>query len=382
MLFSPPREGVNIMEEEFTFGASDTAEEQKIEQMLTYDDKKLETIQLTDSQVQAITDLKGKIDISDTMGVMTYGAKEQARLSDFSEQTLVKVKSHELGDVGKIINELVVELESFDPDESDSFIGKLFKKGKNKINTMLIKFEDVNANVQRIVNNLESHYVTLTNDIMSLEELAQENKLFFQKLSVYVEAGKLKIEELRQTALPELQQKAQSQNQEDLNNLSEFNDQLVQFEKKVHDLDMTKMISQQMATQIRIVQNANKAMAYKIQSTMTNTIPMWKQQMVIALSSQHTLSAIEADNAVSEITNELFRKNAEKIHHVSSQAAESSEKSIVDIETLRQVNQQTISALKDIQTIRDKGAANRQHAQEELLKMRTELANALIETTK
>lgn len=367
--------------EEFTFGAS-TDEAKKIDELLDINTQQPEQITLTTAQTQAITGLKDQIDINDVMGVMTYGSKEQSRLSEFSEQALEKVKSHELGDVGKIINELVVELESFNPEENDGFLTKLFKRGKNKIDTMMIRFEDVNANVSRIVNNLEGHYLTMTNDIISLEEMAEANKTFYQNLSVYVEAGQTKIGELKGTTLPELQRKAASQNQEDLNNLSEFSDKLTQFEKKVHDLDMTKMISQQMATQIRVIQNANKAMAYKIQSTMTNTIPMWKQQMVIALSAQHTLSAIEADNAVSDITNELFKKNAEKIHHVSTQAAEASEKSIVDIDTLEQVNAQTIAALQDIQGIREKGAANRQHAQEELLKMRTELANALIDVTK
>ncbi|MGC6770122.1 toxic anion resistance protein [Enterococcus sp. LJL51] len=366
--------------DEFTFGAPQE-ETKEIEQLLEIEIKQPE-IQLTEAQVEAIDKLKDQIDINNVMGVMTYGAKEQSRLSEFSDQALDKVKSHELGDVGKIINELVIELESFDPDENDGFLTKLFKRGKNKIETMMIRFEDVNANVSRILNNLEGHYLTITNDILTLEEMSEANKLFYQNLSVYVAAGQAKIIELKGTTLPELQNKAAGQNQEDLNNLSEFSDKLTQFEKKVHDLDMTKMISQQLATQIRVIQNANKAMAYKIQSTMTNTIPMWKQQMTIALSAQHTLSAIEADNAVSDITNELFKKNAEKIHHVSTQAAESSEKSIVDIETLNEVNTQTIAALKDIQVIREKGAANRKHAQEEMLRMRTELANALIDVTK
>ncbi|MBP2098866.1 toxic anion resistance protein [Enterococcus rivorum] len=367
--------------EEFTFGTP-KEESKEIEQLLEVNTQTVEEIQLTDSQVEAITSLKEQIDINDVLGVMNYGGVEQKKLSEFSDQALVKVKSNELGDVGKIINELVTELESFSPEESDNMFIKLFKRGKNKVNSMLIQFEDVNSNVARIVNNLEAHYVTLTNDIISLEEMSEANKLFYQKLSVYVEAGQEKISELKLTTLPELQQKAQSQEQESLNALSDFSDKLVQFEKKVHDLDMTKMISQQMATQIRIIQNSNKAMAYKIQSTMNNTIPMWKQQMVIALSAQHTLSAIEADNAVSDITNDLFKKNAEKIHHVSTKAAESSEKSIVDIETLKEVNGQTILALKDIQQIREKGIENRQLAQEEMAKMRTELAQALIDVSK
>lgn len=366
--------------EEFTFGVP-KEETKEIEQLLDIKAPTQEQIQLTEAQTNAISGLKDQIDINDALGVMNYGAAEQKRLSEFSDQALVKVKSSELGDVGKIINELVVELESFTPEESEGVLTKLFKRGKNKINTMLIRFEDVNANVERIINNLEAHYVTLTNDILSLEEMSEANKLFYQKLSVYVEASQAKIVELKATTLPELQQKAQDQDQENLNNLSDFSDKLTQFEKKVHDLDMTKMISQQMATQIRVIQNANKAMAYKIQSTLTNTIPMWKQQMVIALSAQHTLSAIEADNAVSDITNELFKRNAEKIHHVSTQAAESAERSIVDIDTLKEVNTQTILALKDIQTIRVKGAENRQYAQGEMAKMRAELATALIDAS-
>lgn len=210
----------------------------------------------------------------------------------------------------------------------------------------------------------------------------EENKLFYQRLSVYVEAGKHKIEELQTVTLPTLQKRAESMDPEDLNTLSDVTDKLHHFEKKIHDLDITRIISQQMATQIRIIQNANKAMAYKIQSTMKNTIPLWKQQMVIALSTNHTLSAIQADNAIADITNDIFTKNAENVKHVAKQTVKAVERSDVDIVTLKQVNNETVSALKEIQAIQDKSEANRIYAQDELLKMRTELTDALLDITK
>jgi len=335
---------------------------------------------LTESEKQMVEEFSKKIDITDTTTILQYGASAQNKVADFSENALKKVRTQELGDIGDMMTELVGQLKGFEIDKEDGFFAKLFKKGSNKVTTMKAKYDEAEKNVEKITKVLEEHQVTLLKDIALLDQLYEKNLVNFKEISMYILAGKKRLEEIRTTDLVALQEKAQATGlPEDAQAVNDMNNAINRFEKKLHDLELTRMVSLQMAPQIRLVQNNDTLMTEKIQSTLVNTIPLWKSQMLIALGINHSQEAIEAQNAVTEMTNQMLKENAENLHMATVATAEASERGIVDIETLTETNKQLIDTLEEVSRIQKEGHEKRVAAQVELRRMEVELSERLRE---
>lgn len=340
----------------------------------------LDDSSLTDSERKAVNDFAEKIDISNSTMILQYGASAQKKLSDFSESALSSVRTKDLGEVGTMITDLVGELKGFSIDEDEKGVRGFFRKSANKIATLKSRYDKAEVNVGKITNVLENHQIQLLKDIAMLDQMYEKNLVNFKEISMYILAGKKKLQQVRATILPELVAKAKAsglpEDSQKANDMAAFCDR---FEKKLHDLELTRMISLQMAPQIRLVQNNDTLMAEKIQSTINNTIPLWKSQMVLALGVEHSAQALKAQREVTEMTNELLRKNAEKLKMATIETARESERGIVDIETLQHTNRMLIESLDEVVKIQDEGRVKRRAAEAELGRIEGELKQKLLD---
>lgn len=359
---------------------SQKTEEQAVEEVK---EKMEEESRFTLEEQQQIQAFAQQINISDSNMILQYGAGAQQKLADFSEKALENVKSQDLGEVGNMLTDVVAELKNFDVDnEKKGFLG-LFHKGENKLETMKAKYDKTAVNVDKICDALEEHQVRLLKDTAMLDQMYDLNLTYYKELSMYIAAGKQKLEEVRNTRLKELMEKAQAGDDQVLaqeaKDLASYCDR---FEKKLHDLELSRMISMQTAPQIRLIQNNNTMMVEKIQSTLVNTIPLWKNQMVIALGLEHAQRAAKAQNAVTDMTNELLKKNANALHEATVSTAKASERGIVDIETLTQTNAELVKTFDEVLQIQSEGRQKRLQAEADMVKMENELKQKLLEIRK
>ena len=346
-------------------------------------EKMEEESRFTPEEQQQIQAFAQQINISDSNMILQYGAGAQQKLADFSEKALENVKSQDLGEVGNMLTDVVAELKNFDVDnEKKGFLG-LFHKGENKLETMKAKYDKTAVNVDKICDVLEEHQVRLLKDTAMLDQMYALNLTYYKEMSMYIAAGKQKLEEVRNTQLKELMEKAQAGDDQVLaqeaKDLASYCDR---FEKKLHDLELSRMISMQTAPQIRLIQNNNTMMVEKIQSTLVNTIPLWKNQMVIALGLEHAQRAAKAQNAVTDMTNELLKKNANALHEATVSTAKASERGIVDIETLTQTNAELVKTFDEVLQIQSEGRQKRLQAEADMVKMENELKQKLLEIRK
>ena len=334
---------------------------------------------LSDEEKAQVEAFAKQIDLTNTAVVLQYGAGTQKKMADFSETALENVRSKDLGEVGELLSGVVTELKDFDEEETKGFLG-IFKKGTNKLEAMKAKYAKAETNVNQICRVLEGHQVQLLKDVAVLDKMYELNLTYFKELSMYILAGKQKIKEVRENDLQQLLSKAQlSGLPEDAQAAKDLDAMCVRFEKKIHDLELTRSISMQTAPQIRLVQSNDTLMAEKIQSTIVNTIPLWKSQMVLALGVEHSSQAAEAQRQVTDITNELLKKNAEKLKLATVDVAQESERGIVDIETLKTTNESLITTLDEVMRIQQEGRAKRQEAEAEMLRMENDLKQKLLE---
>lgn len=335
---------------------------------------------LTPEELQMVNDFSEKIDLHNSQAILQYGVGTQKKMADFSEAALNNVRTKDLGEVGDMLSSLVVDLKSFDITEQDKGFKGLFKKSSNKITAMKAKYDKAEVNVNNVCTALENHQVTLMKDIALLDKMYAVNLTYFKELSMYILAGKKKLQQVRATELPKLIEKASASNlPEDSQAANDLANLCDRFEKKLHDLELTRMISIQMAPQIRLVQNNDTLMAEKIQSTIVNTIPLWKSQMVIALGVAHSQQAMAAQREVTDMTNSLLKKNAETLKMATIETAKESERGIVDIETLKHTNETLISTLDEVVKIQDEGRQKRREAEAEIEKIEGELKKKLLD---
>ena len=335
---------------------------------------------LNETEKKAVEDFAKKIDITDSNMILQYGAAAQKNVAGFSENALNSVRTKDLGEVGKSLSELVVELKGFGEEEEKKGLFGLFKKTGNKLESMKAQYAKVETNVDKIARELEQHQVTLLKDVAMLDQMYELNLKYYKELTMYILAGKKKLEQVRAQDLPALKAKAeQSGAQEDAQAYNDLAQMCERFEKKLHDLELTRMISVQMGPQTRLIQNNDTLMVEKIQSSLVNTIPLWKSQMVLALGLEHSRQATAAQSAVTEMTNELLKKNADMLKMGTVATAKEAERSIVDIETLQHTNQQLISTLDEVLNIQKEGAAKRKAAEAELGRIEGELKQKLME---
>ena len=337
-------------------------------------------IQLTDAEKKAVEDFAGKIDISNANHILQYGADAQAKITQFSDMALEKVRTKDLGSVGDTLSSLVVELKGFDPNEQKKGFLGLFKKAGTSIAELKAKYDKAEVNVEKVVDVLEGHQITLTKDIAVLDEMFKANMTNFKQLSLYIVAGKKKLEEVQNVTIPAMQAKAaETGAMEDAQAANDYANLANRFEKKLHDLDLTRTVSLQMGPQIRLIQNNDTLMVEKIQSSLVNTIPLWKSQMVLALGLAHSEQAMQAQKAVSDTTNELLKKNAELLKQTTVGVAQESERGIVDIETLKHTNQMLIDTLDEVVKIQNDGRVKRKAAEVELLNIENQLKDKMLE---
>ncbi len=342
--------------------------------------KKLDISALSPAEQAAVHEFSQQIDVLNTEQVMNYGSAAQKNISEFSDAALNTVRTKDLGEVGDKLSDLVVELQgmNFKQEEKKGLLG-LFKKGGQSIAQLKAQYDKAEVNVDKIVEALETHEVTLMKDITLMDKMYERNEEYMKELTMYILAGKLRIEQLRNEELPKYQEKARASGlPEDAQAANDFANMIGRFEKKIHDLELTRTISVQMSPQIRMVQNNDTLMMEKIRSSINNTIPLWKNQMVLALSLYHSDQAMKAQREVTNMTNQLLEANAEALHQGSVAIAEESERGIVDLETLQKTNQELITALDEVKKIQDEGRARRIHAEEELARIENELREKLL----
>ncbi|MBU5454951.1 toxic anion resistance protein [Caproiciproducens sp. MSJ-32] len=342
--------------------------------------EKIEDIPLTDEEKKMVDQFVEKINLRDSNSILQYGVGAQKKIADFSETALDNVRTKDLGEIGDILSNVVYELKNFEDAEEQKGILGLFKKGKNKITQMKVKYAKVEENINKMCETLEKHQIQLLKDIAMLDKMYEINKVYFKELSMYILAGKKKLQKLEQEELPKLQAKAKASGlPQDAQEVNDFIALCNRFEKKIHDLELTKMISLQMAPQIRLIQNNDALMSEKIQSTLVNTIPLWKSQIVLALGVAHSSNAAKVQREVTDMTNELLRKNAETLKISTIETAKESERGIVDIETLRYTNESLISTIDEILRIQEEGREKRKNAELELRNIEEQLKNKLLE---
>ena len=335
---------------------------------------------LSDAEKKMVEDFSNKIDITEANIVLQYGSEAQKKISDFSDTALDNVKTKDLGEVGTLLSNLVVELKGFDEKENDKGFLGIFKKAGNKVESLKAKYDKTEVNVNKIANVLEDHQIQLLKDIALLDQLYDRNQTNCKELTMYIIAGKKKLEKVRNEDLPALQAKAKESGlAEDAQAANDLQNACDRFEKKLYDLELTRQVSIQMAPQIRLVQNNDTLMTEKIQSTLVNTIPLWKNQMVLALGVSHSKEAMQAEREVNNMTNELLKKNAETLHQATVETAKESERGIVDLETLQHTNQELIATLDEVLQIQKEGHAKRAEAEKELARIESELHNKLLE---
>ena len=335
---------------------------------------------LSDAEKQAVEAFSKKIDLTDSQMILQYGAAAQKNVAGFSENALNSVRTKDLGEVGKSLSELVVELKGFGEEEEKKGLFGFFKKTGNKLEAMKAQYAKVEANVDKIVRELEQHQVTLLKDVAMFDQMYELNLKYYKELTMYILAGKRKLADVQANELPALKAKAeQTGAQEDAQAYNDLVQMCDRFEKKLHDLELTRMISVQMGPQTRLLQNNDTLMVEKIQSSLVNTIPLWKSQMVLALGLEHGRQATAAQSAVTNMTNELLKKNADMLKMGTIETAREAERSVVDIETLQHTNEQLISTLDKVLSIQKEGAAKRKAAEAELGRIEGELKQKLLE---
>ncbi len=335
---------------------------------------------LTEEEKKAVKDFSKKIDIRDTNTILQYGAAAQKSVAGFSENALNNVRNKDLGEIGGDLSKLVVELKGFGEEEEKKGIAGWFKKATNKIETMKAQYTKVEANVDKIAESLEQHQITLLKDVAMFDQMYDLNLKYYKELTMYILAGKKRLADVRANELVELQKKAQaSGTAEDAQAYNDMVNLCNRFEKKLHDLELTRIVSVQMGPQTRLLQNNDTLMIEKIQSSLVNTIPLWKSQMVLALGMEHSRQATAAQNAVTEMTNDLLKKNADMLKMGTINTAKEAERSIIDVETLQHTNEQLISTLDEVLTIQHEGAEKRKAAEVELGRIEGELKKKLME---
>ena len=334
---------------------------------------------LTPQEQQIVENFAAKIDVENTAQILQYGAGTQKKMADFSDAALANVRTQDLGEVGDLIVSVVGELKGFDAEEEKGFFG-FFRKQANKLEVMKAKFADAEVNVAKIGDALQEHQIRLMKDSAVLDQMYQQNLSYFKELTMYILAGKRKLSEVRSGKLAELQAKAQlSGLAEDAQAARDLSDKCDRFEKKIHDLELTRAISIQTAPQIRMLQNNDTVMVEKIQTTLMNTIPLWKNQMVLALGIAHSTEAAAAQRQVTDLTNALLKQNAERLHLASVETAKEAERGIVDIETLKETNAKLIQTFDDVMKIQADGRAKRLVAEQEMMKMENDLKQKLLQ---
>ena len=337
-------------------------------------------VRLTPEEQAMVDSFAQKIDITNSQQVLQYGSACQKKIGDFSEAALSKVSTKDLGEVGGMITDLIGELKSFDAAEEEKGILGFFKKKGSQLDSMKTKYNKAETNVETIQSALEKHQVQLLKDIAMLDKMYDLNMAYFKELSMYILAGKKKLADFRANELQQAMDKAKASGQpEDAQKARDLADQCERFEKKLYDLELTRTISLQMGPQIRLLQNNNSMMAEKIQSTIVNTIPLWKNQMVLALSMYHSEQAMKAQREVTDVTNSLLMKNAEALHQGTVSIAKEGERGIVELETLKKTNQELISTLEEVRQIQDEGRARRAEAEDELGRIEGELKHKLLQ---
>ena len=348
---------------------SETPEEVKQETSLA---------QFTPDEQRQINSVAEKIDITDSNAVLGYGASAQRKVSDFADGALQSVRAKDMGETGQVLSSLLVELKH-NGEPKKGFLSGLFSNASKRFEELKTQYSTTEQNVDRLVKLLEGHEQQLIKDIVQLDKLYDKNKLYFKEVSMYIEAGKIRLEKARKEELPVLEAKArETGSPEDAQAAKDFADMITRFEKKIYDLELSRTVCLQSAPEIRMVQNSDTIMSEKIHSTIINVIPMWKTQMVLALNNYHTQEAVKAQQAVTEATNEMLKKNAEALHQSTVDTAKASERGIVDIETLQNTNQQLISALDEIQQIQEDGKIARAEAEKELVRIEQELKDKMI----
>ena len=343
--------------------------------------ERLDIESLTPEEQAAVREFAEKIDVLNTEQVLNYGAAAQKNIAEFSESALQSVKTKDLGEVGGILSDLVVELEGFNFDEKDKKgIKGLFRKTEQSLASLKAQYDKAEVNVDKIVEQLQQHQIVLMKDTAMLDKMYERNEEYQKELTMYIIAGKIKAEQLRNEELPKLKAAAEkSGNAEDAQKANDFANMIGRFEKKIHDLELTRVVSIQMAPQIRMIQNNDNLMSEKIQSSIVSTSPLWKNQMVMALSIYHSEQAAKAQNEVTEVTNKLLEENAEKLHQGSVAVAKESERGIIDLETLKKTNQELIDTLEEVKQIQNEGRARREQAEIELGQIEGELKQKLLE---
>lgn len=335
---------------------------------------------LTPEELKMVDDFSKKIDIHNSQAILQYGVGTQKKMADFSETALKNVRTKDLGEVGNMLSSLVTELKSFEIEENEKGFKGFFKKSSNKATAMKAKYAKAETNVTAVCTALENHQQLLLKDIAVMDKMYEVNLTYFKELSMYILAGKKKLEEFRAGELAEAVEKARRSNlPEDAQAAKDLENKCERFEKKLHDLELTRIISIQTAPQIRLVQNNDTLMAEKIQSTIVNTIPLWKSQMVLALGIEHSNQAAKAQREVTDMTNELLRKNADILKTATIETAKESERGIVDIETLQHTNESLISTFDEVMQIQSEGREKRRAAEQEMIRIETELKNKLLE---
>lgn len=355
-------------------------EEQAAEVKVQQDIAALEEPVLTEEEQRMVEQFTSQIDLNNTNVILQYGAGTQKKMADFSEKALANVQTKDLGEIGELITGVVAELKGFNAEEEErGFFGRL-KKSTQKLSNLKSKYDKAEVNVNKICKVLEGHQVQLLKDAALLDKMYEQNKVYFKELSMYILAGKRKLEQVRTTELPALLERAnRSGLPEDAQAAKDLDSLCTRFEKKIHDLELTRMISIQTAPQIRLVQNNDTIMVEKIQSTIVNTIPLWKSQMVLAMGVEHSVQASKAQREVTDFTNELLKKNAEKLKMATIKTAKESERGIVDMETLRATNESLISTLDEVLRIQVEGKEKRREAEQEMQRLEGELKTKLLQ---
>ena len=357
------------------FGAVEETKEEVVE----VQEKPWDETVLSREELQMVESFTKQIDLRNSNMILQYGAGTQKKMADFSQDTLESVKTKDLGEVGDLLSGVVTELKSFDEEEEKGFLG-IFKKASNKVTAMRAKYDKAEENVDKIIKVLEGHQIQLMKDSAVLDKMYELNLTYFKELSMYILAGKKKLEEVRCGELKELVQKAElSKLPEDAQAARDLDGLCNRFEKKIHDLELTRAISIQTAPQIRMVQNNDTQMVEKIQSTIVNTIPLWKSQMVMALGIAHSTDAAKAQREVTDVTNALLRKNAEMLKTATIETAKESERGIVDMETLKMTNESLISTLDEVMKIQKEGKQKRYEAEIEMNRLENDLKAKLLQ---
>ena len=346
------------------------------------EEKKNETpeVKLSPEEEKMVNEFASKIDISNSQAILAYGVGSQKKIADFSENALERVKTKDLGEIGDMLAGVVGEIRSLETEEDEKGLFGFFKKTSNKLANLKAKYDKVETNVNNIAKALEDHQVTLMKDVLMLDKMYELNMNYYKELSMYILAGKKRLERANNVELPELIKKAdESGLPEDTQKAKDFSQMINRFEKKIYDLELTKTVSLQMAPQIRLIQNNDSMMSDKIQSTIVNTIPLWKNQMVIAIGLKHSNDAAKAQKAVSDMTNELLKRNADALKTATIETAKESERGIIDIETLKNTNKTLISTFDEVIKIQDEGRQKRKEAEAELRNIENEMRTKLLE---